>query len=230
MAQRGDLESPASRLTALLHRPPRRRSHQPLGRRPGRTAGDPHLPGPTGGRHLPGRRRRPHRPRGARAVRGRRVQRGREPADSERLEAHQRFRRVMNWDHFHEHRLQLTIRGSTPPTKQNPQRPCRFHQSRSTGTRPRASPRRRSGSVRGEGHRPDLHLSAAGRQGIADGRAAGRIPQAGDTAADDGEQRAVGGEGHRLDSAGVAGERSAGRDEGRELRCGERGVRCGRRL
>lgn len=40
-----------------------------------------------------------------------RVQRGREPADAERLEAHQRFRLVMDWDHFHENRVQLTIKG-----------------------------------------------------------------------------------------------------------------------
>ncbi|MEU5090582.1 DUF6042 family protein [Streptomyces sp. NPDC021356] len=40
-----------------------------------------------------------------------RVQRGQEPADAERLEAHQRFRLVMNWDHFHEHRVQLSIQG-----------------------------------------------------------------------------------------------------------------------
>ncbi|GGV70063.1 hypothetical protein GCM10010277_80620 [Streptomyces longisporoflavus] len=35
--------------------------------------------------------------------------RGQEPADAERLEAHQRFRLVMDWDHFHEHRLQLSL-------------------------------------------------------------------------------------------------------------------------
>ncbi|CAM5641695.1 hypothetical protein STAFG_0270 [Streptomyces afghaniensis 772] len=40
-----------------------------------------------------------------------RVQRGPEPADAERLEAHQRFRLVMDWDHFHENRVQLTIKG-----------------------------------------------------------------------------------------------------------------------
>ncbi|MFI2644191.1 DUF6042 family protein [Streptomyces sp. NPDC018610] len=39
------------------------------------------------------------------------VQRDQEPADAERLEAHQRFRLVMNWDHFHENRVQLTIKG-----------------------------------------------------------------------------------------------------------------------
>ncbi|MEU2282379.1 DUF6042 family protein [Streptomyces sp. NPDC013178] len=39
------------------------------------------------------------------------VQRGQEPADAERLEAHQRFRLVMNWDHFHQHRVQLSIEG-----------------------------------------------------------------------------------------------------------------------
>lgn len=38
------------------------------------------------------------------------VQRGQERADAERLEAHRRFRLVMNWDHFHEHRIQLSIR------------------------------------------------------------------------------------------------------------------------
>ncbi|GAA1331760.1 hypothetical protein GCM10009647_071910 [Streptomyces sanglieri] len=38
------------------------------------------------------------------------VQRGREPADVERLEAHQRFRLVMDWDHFNETRMQLIIR------------------------------------------------------------------------------------------------------------------------
>ncbi|MEW2257972.1 DUF6042 family protein [Streptomyces sp. NPDC047869] len=39
------------------------------------------------------------------------VQRGQEPADAERLKAHQRFRLVMNWDHFHENRVQLSIKG-----------------------------------------------------------------------------------------------------------------------
>ncbi|WP_052869782.1 DUF6042 family protein [Streptomyces niger] len=37
-----------------------------------------------------------------------RVQRGEEPADAERLEAHRRFRLVMDWEHFHEHRIQLS--------------------------------------------------------------------------------------------------------------------------
>lgn len=37
------------------------------------------------------------------------VQRGQEPADAERLEAHQRFRLVMNWGHFHETRTRLSI-------------------------------------------------------------------------------------------------------------------------
>ncbi|MFI1377738.1 DUF6042 family protein [Streptomyces longwoodensis] len=40
-----------------------------------------------------------------------RVQRGQEPVDAERLEAHQRFRLIMNWDHFHEHRVHLSIKG-----------------------------------------------------------------------------------------------------------------------
>ncbi|MBO7939277.1 hypothetical protein JTP77_025665 [Streptomyces sp. S9] len=40
-----------------------------------------------------------------------RVQRGREPADVERLEAHQRFRLVMNWVRFHGHRIQLSLTG-----------------------------------------------------------------------------------------------------------------------
>ncbi|WP_308429617.1 DUF6042 family protein, partial [Streptomyces longisporoflavus] len=35
--------------------------------------------------------------------------RGQEPADAERLEAHQRFRLVMDWDHFNETRIQLTF-------------------------------------------------------------------------------------------------------------------------
>ncbi|MFJ1961833.1 DUF6042 family protein [Streptomyces massasporeus] len=39
------------------------------------------------------------------------VQRGQELADAERLEAHQRFRLVMNWDHLHENRVQLSIKG-----------------------------------------------------------------------------------------------------------------------
>jgi hypothetical protein len=38
-----------------------------------------------------------------------RVYRGQEPADAERLEAHQRFRLVMDWDHFHETRMRLSI-------------------------------------------------------------------------------------------------------------------------
>lgn len=40
-----------------------------------------------------------------------RVLRGQEPADAERLEVHQRFLLVMNWDHFHENRVQLSIEG-----------------------------------------------------------------------------------------------------------------------
>ncbi|MFC9425751.1 DUF6042 family protein [Streptomyces sp. NPDC056987] len=36
------------------------------------------------------------------------VQRGQEPADAERLEAHQRFRLVMDWDHFHATRMELS--------------------------------------------------------------------------------------------------------------------------
>ncbi|MFI5828476.1 DUF6042 family protein [Streptomyces sp. NPDC051578] len=39
------------------------------------------------------------------------VQRGQEPADVERLEAHQRFRLIMNWEHIHENRMQLSIKG-----------------------------------------------------------------------------------------------------------------------
>ncbi|MEU9463753.1 hypothetical protein ACIQCQ_37670 [Streptomyces sp. NPDC088394] len=39
------------------------------------------------------------------------VQRGQELADAERLEAHQRFRLVMNWDHLHENQVQLSIKG-----------------------------------------------------------------------------------------------------------------------
>ncbi|MFD0034093.1 DUF6042 family protein [Streptomyces sp. NPDC127172] len=38
------------------------------------------------------------------------VQRGQEQADAERLEVHQRFRLVMNWDHFHETRMRLSVR------------------------------------------------------------------------------------------------------------------------
>ncbi|MFD5748980.1 DUF6042 family protein [Streptomyces sp. NPDC127033] len=37
-----------------------------------------------------------------------RVQRGEEPADAERLEAHRRFRLVMDWEHFYENRIQVT--------------------------------------------------------------------------------------------------------------------------
>ncbi|MFJ3581713.1 DUF6042 family protein [Streptomyces sp. NPDC090127] len=36
------------------------------------------------------------------------VQRGEEPADAERLEAHRRFRLVMDWEHFHENRIQVS--------------------------------------------------------------------------------------------------------------------------
>ncbi|EGX55234.1 hypothetical protein SZN_33856, partial [Streptomyces zinciresistens K42] len=36
------------------------------------------------------------------------VQRGEEPADAERLEAHRRFRLVMDWEHFHEKRIQVS--------------------------------------------------------------------------------------------------------------------------
>ncbi|MGV9567999.1 DUF6042 family protein [Streptomyces sp. NPDC003480] len=39
------------------------------------------------------------------------VQRDQEPADLERLEAHQRFRLVMSWGHFHGNRVQLSIKG-----------------------------------------------------------------------------------------------------------------------
>ncbi|MFG3529984.1 DUF6042 family protein [Streptomyces sp. NPDC047917] len=38
------------------------------------------------------------------------VRRGQEPADVERLEAHQRFRLVMDWDHFNAAPVQLIIR------------------------------------------------------------------------------------------------------------------------
>ncbi|MFI1676426.1 DUF6042 family protein [Streptomyces sp. NPDC020607] len=38
-----------------------------------------------------------------------RVQRGQEPVDVERLETHQRFRLVMDWEHFHEHRLRSSL-------------------------------------------------------------------------------------------------------------------------
>jgi hypothetical protein len=37
------------------------------------------------------------------------VYRGQEQADAERLEAHRRFRLVMNWDHFHETRMRLSV-------------------------------------------------------------------------------------------------------------------------
>ncbi|MFE7116805.1 DUF6042 family protein [Streptomyces sp. NPDC057654] len=37
-----------------------------------------------------------------------RVQRGEESADAERLEAHRRFRLVMDWEHFHENRIQVS--------------------------------------------------------------------------------------------------------------------------
>ncbi|GGV53153.1 DUF6042 family protein [Streptomyces spectabilis] len=36
------------------------------------------------------------------------VYRGQEPADAERLETHQRFRLVMNWEHLHANRMQLS--------------------------------------------------------------------------------------------------------------------------
>ncbi|MFK4150278.1 DUF6042 family protein [Streptomyces sp. NPDC004065] len=36
------------------------------------------------------------------------VQRGEELADAERLEAHRRFRLVMDWEHFHENRIQVS--------------------------------------------------------------------------------------------------------------------------
>ena len=38
-----------------------------------------------------------------------RVQRGPEQADAARLKAHQRFRLVMDWDHFNETRMRLSI-------------------------------------------------------------------------------------------------------------------------
>ncbi|GAO08276.1 DUF6042 family protein [Streptomyces lydicamycinicus] len=38
------------------------------------------------------------------------VHRVQEQADVERLEVHQRFRLVMNWDHFHEPRMRLSVR------------------------------------------------------------------------------------------------------------------------
>ncbi|MEU5019235.1 DUF6042 family protein [Streptomyces angustmyceticus] len=37
------------------------------------------------------------------------VRRGQEQADAERLEAHQRFRLVMNWDHCHKTRMRLSV-------------------------------------------------------------------------------------------------------------------------
>ncbi|MEU1520493.1 DUF6042 family protein [Streptomyces sp. NPDC005811] len=37
-----------------------------------------------------------------------RVQRGEQLADAERLEAHRRFRLVMDWEHFHENRIQVS--------------------------------------------------------------------------------------------------------------------------
>ncbi|WP_229923790.1 DUF6042 family protein [Streptomyces candidus] len=37
-----------------------------------------------------------------------RVQHGEEPADAERLDAHRRFRLVMDWEHFHENRIQAS--------------------------------------------------------------------------------------------------------------------------
>ncbi|MGA5045266.1 DUF6042 family protein [Streptomyces arboris] len=40
-----------------------------------------------------------------------RVQRGQEPADAERLEAHRRFRLVMDWEHFNENRMELSFAG-----------------------------------------------------------------------------------------------------------------------
>ncbi|MFH8392191.1 DUF6042 family protein [Streptomyces sp. NPDC018036] len=39
------------------------------------------------------------------------VYRGREAADVERLEAPQRFRLVLNWEHFHQIRMKLSIAG-----------------------------------------------------------------------------------------------------------------------
>ena len=38
------------------------------------------------------------------------VQRGQEQADAARLEPHQRFRLLMDWDHFNETRMHLSIR------------------------------------------------------------------------------------------------------------------------
>jgi hypothetical protein len=42
------------------------------------------------------------------------VYRGEQPADADRLAAHRRFRLVVDWEHFHEHRMRLSIgdRGS----------------------------------------------------------------------------------------------------------------------
>ncbi|MGW2863624.1 DUF6042 family protein [Streptomyces sp. NPDC001205] len=37
-----------------------------------------------------------------------RLQRGEEPTDAERLEAHRRFRLVMDWEHLHENRIQVS--------------------------------------------------------------------------------------------------------------------------
>ncbi|WP_329460848.1 DUF6042 family protein [Streptomyces sp. NBC_01431] len=37
-----------------------------------------------------------------------RLQRGEEPTDAERLEAHRRFRLVMDWEHFHKNRIQVS--------------------------------------------------------------------------------------------------------------------------
>ncbi|MFD7900572.1 DUF6042 family protein [Streptomyces sp. NPDC059743] len=37
------------------------------------------------------------------------VLRGQEPADAERLETHHRFRLIMDWDHFHETRIELSL-------------------------------------------------------------------------------------------------------------------------
>ncbi|MFD8902504.1 DUF6042 family protein [Streptomyces ardesiacus] len=46
-----------------------------------------------------------------------RVQRGEEPADAERLEAHRRFRLVMDWEHFHENRIQVSRGDWGPATR-----------------------------------------------------------------------------------------------------------------
>ncbi|MGW4232217.1 DUF6042 family protein [Streptomyces sp. NPDC004980] len=37
------------------------------------------------------------------------ILRGQEPADAERLETHHRFRLIMDWDHFHETRIELSL-------------------------------------------------------------------------------------------------------------------------